>query len=91
MPKAAKYFHRQIKPRTLYTANLLRRNREVRDLFNRLCERHTRPYVLGFFATNYFMNETAIYHALRQVDKEPVDMEQASIQYREAIKESFRL
>jgi hypothetical protein len=87
----AKYFERKKKPRQHYQDNILRRNREVRDLFNKLCDKNTRPYVLEFFMLNYFMNENAIYHALRTVDRAPVDPARASIQYLTAINEKFKL
>lgn len=87
-PKHFKY--RKI-TRHQYQTNIARRNREVRDLYNRLRPKFTEAYVTEFFMHNYFMNESATKSALVNSDKEPVDLATASIQYKTAIKEDFNL
>lgn len=67
------------------------RDREVRDLYNKLGKKFKYHIVLQFFQQNYFIQEGAILTTLRQVDNEPVDLSIASIQYKTAIDPTFNL
>lgn len=52
--------------------NTIRRWREVRDIHNFLRKKYRKDAVTEFLHTNYFLDETGIYKALKLVDKQPV-------------------
>lgn len=92
MPNPPKHFKRvrsrfTIKPRQSVTV----RDREVRDLYNKLRKTYVSDRVDEFFAMNYFMSKSAVEQALRRCDRKEVDLDTASIQYLTAIKEDFKL
>lgn len=92
MSNRPKYKH-YAKRETLTTrqTNTVRREREVRDLFNRLMGKYRSDYVFDFFHQNYFITQSGVYEILKRTDKVPVDITTASIQYKTAIKEDFNL
>lgn len=67
------------------------RNREIRDLYNKLCKTYKYYLVVKFISKNYCIGEGQIMVILRVTDKEPVDMEKASVIYQVAISDTFNL
>ena len=67
------------------------RNREIRDLYNKLRKSYKYSLVLDFFAQNYCIQEGQLMTVLRRTDKEPVDLKKASVAYQIAIKDDFNL
>lgn len=67
------------------------RQREIRDLFSKLRARYQEPLVYLFFEQNYFIQTSTIYQIIKRADNEPVDLAQASIQYKTAMQDNFHL
>lgn len=85
--------HKRRKQSEAEIQSRLRRNREVRDLYNRF--RNERLYlydrILDFFDRNYTLQERTIMHILKSVDDQPVEYATASIQYSAAMDANFKL
>ena len=71
--------------------SLTNRNREVRDLYNKLCKTYKYWLVVQFISQNYRIQESHIMSVIRDSDNDPVDLSKASVTYLAAIKEDFNL
>lgn len=67
--------------------NKQRRNREVRDIHNKLRKKYTSETVMTFIEANYFIGEQQVYEIIRQVDTEPVT--NPSIIYQNVMRDDF--
>jgi hypothetical protein len=68
----------------------MRRWREVRDVFQKLRKQYRTDVVMEFICTNYFFeNNSGVYWALKNVDKDPV--QNPSKLYNQVMEEGFHL
>lgn len=68
-----------------------RRSREIRDLYNKLKKKYVYTLVLDFFERNYFIQEHTLMEVVKRADKKPVDMENASIIYTQAMRDNYNI
>jgi hypothetical protein len=71
------------------TPNWIRKEREVRDIFNHLSKKYKTDVIFPFIERNYFVTFSRLYRMIRQCDKEPV--KDPSQVYKEVFKEGFHL
>lgn len=69
----------------------IHRDREVRDLYQKLMKKFRYDVVLQFLERNYFIQEGTLMHIMRRVDSNPVDMDRATIIYKVAMADNFSL
>jgi hypothetical protein len=74
-----------------HSPHKLQRDREIRDIYNRLMPRYRYHIILTFIERNYWVREGSVMQILRRVDAEPVDPERASIAYNTAMGPDFHL
>lgn len=67
----------------------IRRDREVRDVFNKLRAKYRNDCVLDFISRNYFMTNMTVYNSVQRVDKLPVT--EPSIIYKTVMSDDFKL
>lgn len=67
------------------------RKREIRDLYNRLRKKYRPQVVDKFFRDNYFLQPRTVEMFVKDSDNHPVDVDNASLIYKTAIKENFYL
>jgi hypothetical protein len=80
------------KPNQLFNRpNTLNRHREIRDVYNKLRKKYALPVVYTFFKENYFMQPSSVDQTITYVDKEPVNLETASIIYKTVMRDDFHL
>lgn len=68
---------------------LLRRDREVRDVFNKLKKTYNSEVVELFFERHYFLQRPTVYSIVRNSDNEPVTA--GSITYTTVMDPNFKL
>jgi len=71
--------------------NILNKHREVRDIFNKIRKKYQLQVVYKFFYQNYFLRHGVIDYIMCFVDKEPVNVDNASITYKAVMKDDFYL
>ncbi len=71
--------------------NTMNRHREIRDVYNKLRKKYTLTVVYAFFKENYFIQPSSVDHFITYVDKEPVNLETASIIYKTVMRDDFHL
>lgn len=69
--------------------NSKRRDREIRDVYNKLRAKYTASAVKDFIETNYFVGSEALYKILSRVDKGKV--QRPSMLYTTAMDPEFKL
>lgn len=72
-------------------ATLVNKHREVRDVFNKLRKKYKLEVVYDFFRKHYFLQPEGVDRIITHVDKEPINEEYQSLQYRQAMNENFYL
>lgn len=75
----------------LYWITKKQRHREVRDVYNKLRKKYILEKVYECLRTNYHLQSEGVDWVINVVDKEPVDLTVASIQYQTIMREDFHL
>ena len=75
----------------LYFITNTQRKREVRDVFNKLRKKYNLQTVYECIRVNYHLQPGGVDWVLSVIDKEPVDLTAASIQYQTIMREDFHL
>lgn len=72
-----------------YFESKKQKHREVRDVYNKLRKKYKLEVVYACIRANYFLQPEGVDYVINTVDKEPVDLTQASQQYRVIMTETF--